>query len=195
MEKPMNASNSECLEYISWGPSKREKSCHRYFVNGSSIVNEDEEEVEWESNEEEGEEEFQSKSYSETWYVGVRSELTRHQLLLWQLLLCGDGVEAGPPSSSRLPALAPSSLVRVTRLTPSLAASPTPPSEDVVDSRILILPTVDSFNMQSYCVKVITEIMKAHFVEAHPSFGKVPDRMKNIWYVEFKVSVYIKVTT
>ncbi|KAI5683186.1 hypothetical protein M9H77_04414 [Catharanthus roseus] len=28
--------------------------------------------------------------------------------------------------------------------------------------------------------------MKAHFVDAHPSFGKVPDRIKNMWYTKFR---------
>ncbi|KAI5668240.1 hypothetical protein M9H77_18093 [Catharanthus roseus] len=27
--------------------------------------------------------------------------------------------------------------------------------------------------------------MNAYFLEAHPSFGKAPDRMKNMWYTEF----------
>ncbi|KAI5676741.1 hypothetical protein M9H77_07691 [Catharanthus roseus] len=43
---------------------------------------------------------------------------------------------------------------------PTPAPSPVPLSEDVVDSHILILPTADSFNKQSDCAKVITEIMK-----------------------------------
>ncbi|KAI5659134.1 hypothetical protein M9H77_27927 [Catharanthus roseus] len=37
-----------------------------------------------------------------------------------------------------------------------------------------------NFNKQSECAKVIAEIMKAYFVESHSSFGKVPNRMKNI---------------
>ncbi|KAI5667892.1 hypothetical protein M9H77_17745 [Catharanthus roseus] len=41
------------------------------------------------------------------------------------------------------------------------------------------------FNKQSRCAKVITEIMKAHFVEAHSSSWKASDRMKNMWYTEF----------
>ncbi|KAI5649894.1 hypothetical protein M9H77_35899 [Catharanthus roseus] len=32
MEKPVNASNNECLKSLSWGPSKRMKSCHGYFT-------------------------------------------------------------------------------------------------------------------------------------------------------------------
>ncbi|KAI5666452.1 hypothetical protein M9H77_16305 [Catharanthus roseus] len=28
--------------------------------------------------------------------------------------------------------------------------------------------------------------MKAYFVEAHPNFGKVPDRIKNMYYTEFR---------
>ncbi|KAI5669344.1 hypothetical protein M9H77_19197 [Catharanthus roseus] len=62
---------------------------------------------------------------------------------------------------------------------------PAPSSQGVVDSRILILSTADSFNKQSDCAKLITEIMKAHFVEVHPSFGKVSDRIKNMCYTEF----------
>ncbi|KAI5677046.1 hypothetical protein M9H77_07996 [Catharanthus roseus] len=34
MEKPVNASNNECLKCLSSGPSKRVKSYHGYFVNG-----------------------------------------------------------------------------------------------------------------------------------------------------------------
>ncbi|KAI5649892.1 hypothetical protein M9H77_35897 [Catharanthus roseus] len=40
------------------------------------------------------------------------------------------------------------------------------------------------FNKQSDCAMVITEIMKAYFIEAHPSFRKVPQRMKNMFYKE-----------
>ncbi|KAI5662321.1 hypothetical protein M9H77_21644 [Catharanthus roseus] len=49
----------------------------------------------------------------------------------------------------------------------------------------LHLPLHSSFNNQSDCEKVITKIMKAHSVEAHPSFGKVPNRIKNMWYTIF----------
>ncbi|KAI5652320.1 hypothetical protein M9H77_29507 [Catharanthus roseus] len=31
--------------------------------------------------------------------------------------------------------------------------------------------------------------MKEHFVEAHASFGKIPDRIRNIFYMEFGVSI------
>ncbi|KAI5657826.1 hypothetical protein M9H77_26619 [Catharanthus roseus] len=31
----------------------------------------------------------------------------------------------------------------------------------------------------------ISEILKEHFVEAHASFGKILDRIKNMWYTEF----------
>ncbi|KAI5667409.1 hypothetical protein M9H77_17262 [Catharanthus roseus] len=40
-------------------------------------------------------------------------------------------------------------------------------------------------SIQSACAKPITEIMKEHFVKAHASFGKIPDRTKNLWYTEF----------
>ncbi|KAI5677866.1 hypothetical protein M9H77_08816 [Catharanthus roseus] len=45
------------------------------------------------------------------------------------------------------------------------------------------------FNKQLDYGKVIIEIMKAHFVEAHLSFGKVPDRMKNMYYTKLEVSI------
>ncbi|KAI5664425.1 hypothetical protein M9H77_23748 [Catharanthus roseus] len=45
--------------------------------------------------------------------------------------------------------------------------------------------TCAGFNKQSACAKSITEIMKEHFVEAHASLGKILDRIKNLWYVEF----------
>ncbi|KAI5677525.1 hypothetical protein M9H77_08475 [Catharanthus roseus] len=64
---------------------------------------------------------------------------------------------------------APSSSTRP--LAPAAASAPSsaPSSQGVVDSHILILPTAD-----------------AHFVEEHLSFGKVPDRMKNMLYTEFR---------
>ncbi|KAI5653868.1 hypothetical protein M9H77_31055 [Catharanthus roseus] len=83
---------------------------------------------------------------------------------------------------------APSSSARPSTPDPSSAPSPTPSFEDVVDSHILILPTAYwylFFNKKLDYVKVIIEIMKAHFVEAHPRFGKVPNGVKNIWCIEF----------
>ncbi|KAI5677246.1 hypothetical protein M9H77_08196 [Catharanthus roseus] len=80
---------------------------------------------------------------------------------------------------------APSSSARPLGPAPSSVLSPTASSQGVVQSCILILPTANNFNKQSDCAKVITEIMKAHFAEGHPSFGKVPYRMKNMWYTEF----------
>ncbi|KAI5668960.1 hypothetical protein M9H77_18813 [Catharanthus roseus] len=74
---------------------------------------------------------------------------------------------------------APSSSECLQSTAPSSSPSPTPSSQGVVESRILILLIADSFNKQSDCAKVITKIMKAHFVEAHLSFGKVSDRIKN----------------
>ncbi|KAI5664510.1 hypothetical protein M9H77_23833 [Catharanthus roseus] len=89
-----------------------------------------------------------------------------------------EGLSSRPiPSSSACPP-APAA---------SSAASLAPSSQGVVDSLILILQTADSFDKQSDSAKVITEIMKAHFVEVYPSFGKVPDRMKNMWYTKFRV--------
>ncbi|KAI5667675.1 hypothetical protein M9H77_17528 [Catharanthus roseus] len=79
---------------------------------------------------------------------------------------------------------APSSSARPLAPAPSSTPSPAPSSQGVVKSRILILPTADSFNKQSDCAKMTTEIMKAHFVEAHPSFGKVLDRIKKMRYAE-----------
>ncbi|KAI5670941.1 hypothetical protein M9H77_11305 [Catharanthus roseus] len=67
----------------------------------------------------------------------------------------------------------------------SLACSAVPPVQGAIDSPILILPTAESFNKQSACTKSSTEIMKEHFVEAHASFGKISDRIKNLWYTEF----------
>ncbi|KAI5676697.1 hypothetical protein M9H77_07647 [Catharanthus roseus] len=63
---------------------------------------------------------------------------------------------------------------------------PTPPMQGVVGSRILILPMADNFSKQSACAKSIIEIMKKHFVEAHASFGKIPNRIKNLWYTKFR---------
>ncbi|KAI5672721.1 hypothetical protein M9H77_13085 [Catharanthus roseus] len=63
----------------------------------------------------------------------------------------------------------------------------------VVNSCILIISTAESFNKQSNCVKLITEILKAHFVEAYLGFEKVPDRIKNMCSIEFRVSIYIMI--
>ncbi|KAI5649039.1 hypothetical protein M9H77_35044 [Catharanthus roseus] len=79
----------------------------------------------------------------------------------------------------------PSSLVRPQVPAPSSASSSVLSSWGVVDS-ILILRTANSFNKQSHCAKFITEIVKAHFVESRPSFGKVPNKVKNMWYTEFR---------
>ncbi|KAI5681307.1 hypothetical protein M9H77_02534 [Catharanthus roseus] len=173
--------------------------------------NEHEEEIEWESDEEEEVEEFQSESNSETWYVGVRRGLTQQRLLhlrgcllLQQLLLrlrptltpflqlpYSSPVPTSTPSSvsstvGMLLRPTPSSSARLSALAPSSSTHPPPSissSQGVVDSRILILPTIGNFNKQSDCVKVITKIMKAHLIEVHPNFGKVPNRMKkNVVY-------------
>ncbi|KAI5681719.1 hypothetical protein M9H77_02947 [Catharanthus roseus] len=86
---------------------------------------------------------------------------------------------------------APSSSPRPPAPVPLSAPSLAPSSQGVVDSLILILPTADSFNKQSDYAKLITKNMKAHFVEAHLSLGKVLERIKNMWYTEFRISVYI----
>ncbi|KAI5666554.1 hypothetical protein M9H77_16407 [Catharanthus roseus] len=41
------------------------------------------------------------------------------------------------------------------------------------------------FNKQSACAKLITEIMKEYFVDAHTSFWKIPNRIKNMWSTKF----------
>ncbi|KAI5654147.1 hypothetical protein M9H77_31334 [Catharanthus roseus] len=66
--------------------------------------------------------------------------------------------------------------------TPSSASSATGLSEGLPLHPPLHLPV---HPRQSDCVKVITEFMKPHFVEAHSSFGKVPYRIKHMWYIEF----------
>ncbi|KAI5681444.1 hypothetical protein M9H77_02672 [Catharanthus roseus] len=94
------------------------------------------------------------------------------------------------PYSSLAPISTPSSSSSTagTSLRPvpsSLARPPMPQVQSVVDSRILILPTVDSFNKQLARAKLIIEIIKEHFVEAHASFGRILDKIKNMWYTEF----------
>ncbi|KAI5677017.1 hypothetical protein M9H77_07967 [Catharanthus roseus] len=51
---------------------------------------------------------------------------------------------------------------------PVLAPLSVPLFQGVLDSRIRILPIADSFNKHWDCAKLITKIMKAPFVEAHP---------------------------
>ncbi|KAI5667499.1 hypothetical protein M9H77_17352 [Catharanthus roseus] len=51
--------------------------------------------------------------------------------------------------------------------------------------RVFLTLTSLSYRPQLDIAKLITEIMKAHLVEAHPSFWKVSDRIKNMWYTKF----------
>ncbi|KAI5664386.1 hypothetical protein M9H77_23709 [Catharanthus roseus] len=44
---------------------------------------------------------------------------------------------------------------------------------------------LDNFNKHSAYAKLITEIIKEHFVEAHASFGKILGRIKSMWYTKF----------
>ncbi|KAI5682171.1 hypothetical protein M9H77_03399 [Catharanthus roseus] len=90
-------------------------------------------------------------------------------------ICCGVIIEACLSSSTCPPTPAASS-----------AHSPVPSSQGIINFRIIILSTADSFSKQSDHAKVFTEIMKAHFVEAHSSFWKVLYRIKNMWYTEFE---------
>ncbi|KAI5648563.1 hypothetical protein M9H77_34568 [Catharanthus roseus] len=90
--------------------------------------------------------------------------------------------------SSPMPISTPSSSTVETSSRPAPSSStrpPVPSIQGVVDSRTLILPTDENFNKQTICAKLITEIIKEHFVEAHASFRKILDRIKNMWHIEF----------
>ncbi|KAI5676083.1 hypothetical protein M9H77_07033 [Catharanthus roseus] len=39
---------------------------------------------------------------------------------------------------------------------------------------------------------LITEIIEAHFVEAHASFGKILDKIKNMWYIKLGVRLDVR---
>ncbi|KAI5650874.1 hypothetical protein M9H77_36879 [Catharanthus roseus] len=78
------------------------------------------------------------------------------------------------PYSSPAPISTPSSLFSTrTSSRPDPSSSARPPAPPV-------------FNKQSACAKSITGIIKEHFVEAHASFGKIPNRIKNMRYTELK---------
>ncbi|KAI5672566.1 hypothetical protein M9H77_12930 [Catharanthus roseus] len=46
--------------------------------------------------------------------------------------------------------------------------------------------TCSGFNKQSTCAKLITKIIKEQLIEAHASFGKIPNRIKNMRYTGFR---------
>ncbi|KAI5676531.1 hypothetical protein M9H77_07481 [Catharanthus roseus] len=91
------------------------------------------------------------------------------------------------PYSDLAPISTPSSsaLVVRTSLRPAPLSSTPPTTEDFVDARTLITMHSKSFSKQSDCARLISEIMKQQYVEAHPNFRKVPNNIKNMWYTEF----------